>query len=250
MSFFGYPFDDPNPLRAMGARLMAMTEGEGMPRVEEPRRSSDQGGKSNLGRWAVAAGGVAAAAYLLYRRRGKGGQDSGGDDAPSIYETVTIDRPREELYSFWRNFENLPKFMPFLESVTVHDTTHSHWKVKGPVGTTVEWDAQIVHEEEPSVIRWQSMENASVPNGGEVRFKSAPTGRGTEVHVDMEYHPPAGKVGAAFANLFKNDPDKQVFTALWRFKQLMETGEIATTEGQPHGSRSMVEKAADAVTSG
>ncbi len=248
MSYFGYPFDDPNPLRAMGARFAAMMESGNMPRVAEPGGGDGEGKGMGLGRWALAAGGVAVAAYMLYRRQRKSGSD--GAEAPSIYETVTIDRPQEELYSFWRNFENLPKFMPFLESVTVHDTTHSHWKVKGPVGTTVEWDAQIVQEEEPSLIRWESTEKASVPNSGEVRFKPAPTGRGTEVHVDMEYQPPAGKIGAAFANLFKNDPDKQVFTALWRFKQLMETGEIATTEGQPHGKRSAVEKAADAVTSG
>ncbi|MFN8498947.1 MAG: SRPBCC family protein [Anaerolineae bacterium] len=247
MSFFGYPFDDPNPLRAVGARLAAMTEGGGVPRVAAPENGDGQGGGMNLGRWALAAGGVAVAAYMLYRRQRKGGGES---DAPSVVETVTIDRPQAELYSAWRNFENLPKFMPFLESVTVQDNTHSHWKVRGPVGTTVEWDAQIVQDEEPSLIRWQSTEKASVPNSGEVRFQPASTGRGTEVHVEMEYHPPAGKVGAAFANLFKNDPDKQVFTALWRFKQLMETGEIATTEGQPHGTRSTVEKAADAVTSG
>ncbi|MFN8470897.1 MAG: SRPBCC family protein [Anaerolineae bacterium] len=248
MSFFGYPFDDPNPLRAAGARLAAMTERGSAPRVVVPDDGDGQSGGRNLGRWALAAGGVAVAAYMIYRRqRRQGGEE---EDAPSVYETVTIDRPQEELYSVWRNFENLPKFMPFLESVTVLDNTHSHWKVKGPVGTKVEWDAQIVEENEPNVIRWQSTDKASVPNSGEVRFQPAPAGRGTEVHVDMEYHPPAGKIGAAFTNLFKNDPDKQVFTALWRFKQLMETGEIATTEGQPHGSRSTVEKAADAVTSG
>jgi uncharacterized membrane protein len=150
---------------------------------------------------------------------------------------ITIMRSPEELYTFWRNFENLPRFMHHLESVTVQDNTHSHWVAKAPAGMTVEWDAEIINEVQNEVIGWRSLEGAQVANAGAVRFSPAPGGRGTEVSVKMEYTPPGGAIGAAFAKLFGEEPNQQLADDLRRFKQMMEVGEVVTTEGQPSGRK-------------
>jgi len=152
-----------------------------------------------------------------------------------VVKSVTIDRPVEELYLFWRNFENLPRFMKHLESVTVKDSAHSHWVAKAPMNMTVEWDAEIVNEVPYEVIGWRSMANADIANAGSVRFSPAPGGMGTEVRVTLEYVPPAGKVGMMIAKLFGEEPENQIGEDLNRFKQLMETGEVTTTDGQPSG---------------
>lgn len=153
-----------------------------------------------------------------------------------VERSFTVSKPAEELFRFWRNFENLPRFMENLESVQVIDETRSHWKAKAPGGTTVEWDAQIINEEENRLIAWRSLEGADVDNAGSVRFVDAPGGRGTEVRVVIDYIPPAGRVGFAVAKLFGREPRQQVEQDLRRFKQLMEAGEIPTTEGQPRGT--------------
>jgi uncharacterized membrane protein len=155
--------------------------------------------------------------------------------AIKVERTVTVGRPADELYRFWRSFENLPRVMDHLESVTVLDDRRSHWKAKAPAGTTVEWDAEIHNEVPNELIAWRSVNEASVPNAGSVHFRPAPGGRGTEVKVVLEYQPPAGKVGALVARLFGEEPDVQVREDLRRFKMMMETGEAATTEGQPRG---------------
>jgi uncharacterized membrane protein len=151
-----------------------------------------------------------------------------------IRRSVTIDKPREELYRFWKNFENLPHFMKHVESVRIVDETRSHWVVKAPAGRTIEWDAEIVAARENELVGWRSI-NAMVENAGSVRFEDAPGGRGTVVRVQFQYNPPAGKVGATIAKLFGEEPDQQVKEDLYRFKQLMEAGEIITTKGQPSG---------------
>jgi uncharacterized membrane protein len=152
-----------------------------------------------------------------------------------IKKSATINRSPEELYAFWRNFENLPRFMEHLESVRVLDDKRSHWVAKGPAGITVEWDAEIINEVPNEVIGWRSLENSQVDNAGSVRFERAPGNRGTVVEVTLNYAPPAGKVGAAIAKLLGEDPEQQISEDLQRFKQLMEAGEIPTTEGQPSG---------------
>ena len=146
--------------------------------------------------------------------------------AERIEHSVTIAREPAELFAFWRNFENLPRIMGHLESVTVLDAKRSHWKAKAPAGMTVEWDAVVHHEIPNELIAWKSAEDASVPNAGSVHFRSAPGGRGTELRVILEYEPPAGKVGVAIAKLFGEEPDVQVREDLRRFKHTMETGEI------------------------
>ena len=157
-----------------------------------------------------------------------------------VEEVVTIGKPAHELFEFWRNFENLPRFMDHLEAVTVQDSTHSHWTAKGPAGASVAWDAEIINEEPDALIAWKSTEDAQVPNAGSVRFIAAPGNRGTEVRVNLEYAPPAAKLGALVAAMFGQEPRQQVKAELRHFKQLMENGEIPTTEGQTHGKRSRI----------
>lgn len=164
-------------------------------------------------------------------RPGSGAQSR----ATTVEKSVTVNRAPEELYRFWRNFENLPRFMGHLQSVRVLDDRRSHWVAKAPAGTSVEWDAEIVDERPNEMIAWRSTGNSDVENAGTVQFRFAPGGRGTEVRVHLEYNPPAGLLGVGIAKLFGEEPAQQVEGDLRRFKHLMEAGEIPTTEGQPSG---------------
>jgi uncharacterized membrane protein len=145
-----------------------------------------------------------------------------------IGRSATINRPREELYSFWRDFKNLPQFMHNVHSVTIKDQIYSHWIIEAPAGKTVEWDSQITHDEPGRTIAWQSLEGASVRNSGRVEFLDSPDDRGTVVRVTLAYDPPAGAIGKLIAKLFQKEPKVQARQDLRRFKQLMETGEVAT----------------------
>jgi len=155
-----------------------------------------------------------------------------------VTKTVTINKSAAELYQFWRNVENLPKFMNHLESVTKIDDKTSHWKAKAPMGTSVEWDAEITSERENERIGWKSLEGASIPNSGVVEFLPT-TNRGTIVKVDMTYESPGGKIGEWIAWMFGEEPSVQVSEDLRRFKSLMETGMIITTKGQTSGREEM-----------
>ena len=152
-----------------------------------------------------------------------------------VEKSVTINKSPEELYSFWRRFENLPRFMNHLESVTTAPGGRSHWVAKAPAGSTVEWDAEVYNEKEGELIAWRSLDGADVDNAGSVRFEQAAGGGGTTVRVTLRYDPPGGALGAAVAKLFGENPEQQIEEDLRRFKQVMETGEIPTTEGQPSG---------------
>lgn len=149
---------------------------------------------------------------------------------------ITVNRPSDEVYRFWRDFENLPGFMSHLESVQVDDYRHSRWTAKGPAGRTVEWDAEIVEDRPDELIAWRSMPGATVPNSGRVGFVRAAAGRGTEIRVELEYDPPAGAVGRAVAKLFGEEPEQQVNDDLRRFKQVIETGEVVRSDGSPDGT--------------
>jgi uncharacterized membrane protein len=142
-----------------------------------------------------------------------------------VEKSVVVDRPLGEVYRFWRNFENLPRFMDHLESVTVFDETRSHWVAKGPAGTEVEWDAVIHNEIEGELIAWRSLPGADVSHAGSVHFTSVGDENRTEVRVVLSYEPPAGKVGAAVARLLGEEPSKQVEDDLRRFKQVLEAAE-------------------------
>jgi len=156
-----------------------------------------------------------------------------------VRKAVTIDKPPEELYRFWHNFENLPRFMRHLESVR-SSGGRLHWVAAGPLGRNVSWDAEIVEDRENELISWRSLPGSQIENQGATRFQASPEGRGTEVRVELMYRPPAGRLGAAFATLFGEEPEQQIREDLRRFKELMEAGEIATTDGQPHGRRSKI----------
>jgi len=139
---------------------------------------------------------------------------------------VTINSTPEKLYTFWRNFENLPRFMNHLKSVKVIDDTRSHWVAKGPARAKAEWDAEIINEIPNELIGWRSVDGSRVDNAGSVHFKKRGTGRrGTEVKVVLRYDPPAGGIGAAIAKLFGEDPAHQVQEDLRRLKELIEIGE-------------------------
>lgn len=158
----------------------------------------------------------------------------GGSAGVNVEESVTINRSIEELYRFWRNLENLPRFMHHLESVERITDTLSRWKAKGPAGKTVEWNAEIINEVPNQVIGWRSIEGSDVVSAGSVNFDDAGHGRGTRVRVRLQYSPPGGKVGAAIARLMGRDPATEIREDLRRFKQLVETGEVASSDG-PRG---------------
>lgn len=142
-----------------------------------------------------------------------------------VEKSVTIDRPAHELYAFWRDFENLPRFMDHLESVTVIDPRRSHWIAKAPAGQRVEWDAEIHNEIPDELIAWRSLPGSEIANAGSVHFTPI-ADDSTEVRVVLSYEPPAGRVGDAVARLFGEAPSQQVQDDLRRFKQVLEAGEV------------------------
>jgi uncharacterized membrane protein len=148
-----------------------------------------------------------------------------------VERTITVNRPREEVYRFWRQLENLPRFMDHLESVTVLDEDRSHWVAKAPAGTKVEWDASIQDEIENELIAWRSLPGSDIDNAGSVHF--IPAGEGTEVRVVLRYDPPAGKVGAAVAKLLGEEPELQIEEDLRRFKQVVEAVEAPARSRKP-----------------
>ena len=157
-----------------------------------------------------------------------------GSRGTLVDTAVTIAKPHDELYRYWRRLGNLPRFMPHLLSVKELDDKRSHWVAKSLRGRTVEWDAEIINDVMNESIGWRTLHGADVVSAGSVRFK--PTGHDeTEVHVRMQYDPPAGKMGAAVAWLFGEDPAQTIREDLRRFKALLETGEVPTTKGQPRG---------------
>jgi uncharacterized membrane protein len=156
------------------------------------------------------------------------GLEDAEDDDVLVGRTVSINRSRQDLYAFGRDFRNLPLFMENIESVQVFDGNRSHWKVRGPAGSDLEWDSFITEDIPGEVIAWASDEKATVGNSGRVEFRDSPNGRGTIVTVTIAYDPPAGALGKAFAKIFRREPKIQARHELKRFKQLMETGELPT----------------------
>ena len=143
-----------------------------------------------------------------------------------ILRAVTVNTSRQAAYDEWRDLTRLPRFMQHLESVEVLDERRSHWRAKGPLGTAAEWDAEITEDVPGEVLAWTSTDNAAIGNSGRVRFIDAPGDRGTEVHVELEYAPPLGPIGAMAARLLGEEPGLQVADDLRRFKQIVETGRV------------------------
>jgi len=148
-----------------------------------------------------------------------------------VEQVTTINRSIDEVYAFWKNFENFPRFMRHLESVQQLSGPLSRWRAKGPAGMSFEWEAEMLEEREHEWIAWRSLEGADVTNSGSVRFQRAPGARGTEVRVQLQYEPPAGKLGQGIAWLFGEEPSQQIHEDLHRAKQLLETGEIPLSDG-------------------
>ena len=212
--------------------------------------------RSRLAATTAALAGVTALDLICSRQFSRRSYATAAGGAMRVAHAVTINRSPEELYRFWRNFNNLPRFMNHLESVDVSVAMGqtegesgrmtgdklSHWVAKAPVGTSVEWDAEIIEDRPNELIAWRSLAGAVVDHMGSVRFKRAPGKRGTVVRVRLQYSPPAGVIGANIAKLLGEDPDFQVKDDLHRFKQIMEAGDIITTEGQPSGHQSKISR--------
>ncbi len=162
-----------------------------------------------------------------------------------VIKTVTINKSAEELYNFWRNFENLPRFMWNLESVKVTGDRRSHWVAKGPAGMKVEWDAETTEDIPNQRIAWRSVEGSQIQHWGQVIFQQLPGDRGTIVKSEIRYLAPGGTLGKMFAKAFGSAPEQQIMQDLRHLKQLLETGEIPTTEGQPAGRKSSTSRKFD-----
>lgn len=230
--------------------------------VENARNGSSRTRRESLVAaepWASLIGGSALAIYGITRKSVggaalaavggllvyHGATETRSPSTVQVERSMTILKPIGEVYRFWRNFENLPRFMSHLQSVKITGERWSEWRTRGPMGMELAWHAEITDERENQYIVWRSLPGSDIENVGSVQFKEAPGDRGTEVTIALQYKPPAGKLGDRFAHLFGKAPEQQIREDLRHFKQLVETGEIPTTEGQPHGARSMIGKAAE-----
>jgi uncharacterized membrane protein len=189
---------------------------------------------SDKGRVAFATANVLAVTALdvLCARQlssGDAGETEGGTN--QVKKSLIINRPPQELYQFWRDFQNLPRFMKHLKAVRVTGEGRSHWVASAPAGASVEWDAEVTEDRPNELIAWRSLEGSEVETSGSVRFEPAPGNRGTIVRVEMEYTPPGGALGAAVAWLSGVDAGQQTQESLRCFKQVMETGEVVVSDG-------------------
>lgn len=183
--------------------------------------------------------GITALDIVAGLQRNRAAKAEGATATTRARSAVTVNRPRAEVYKFWRQFENLPQFMHHLEAVDEHADGRSHWKAKAPFGRTVEWDAEIVEDIPEQHIAWRALPGSDVDNRGVVGFRDAPGGRGTEVLVELAFEPPGGPLGAVAAKLFGEHPDQQIADDLRRFKQIMETGEIVVSDASRDGTKTL-----------
>lgn len=149
-----------------------------------------------------------------------------------VVVTATILRDRQEVYDFWRDWKNLPRFSPYLKSVEEILPGHTKWTAKGPRGD-VTWEAKTTVDEPGKTIGWRSTGEADIENAGRVDFEDAPPGRGTEVKVSLVYAAPGGFIGVFAAKLMGLEPEQEVAESLRRFKAILECGEVPVVEGQP-----------------
>ena len=180
----------------------------------------------------AAVAGVAALDAFTGARLRQDAREEGAEEKldTAVRKSITVSASPEEVYEFWRNFENLPRFMKHLESVQVISDTRSRWIATAPAGTTVEWEAEMTSDRPGEEIAWRSVEGSDVHNEGRVRFLRAPRDLGTEIHVEMRYDPPGGVIGKTIAKLFIEEPSQQVAGDLRRFKQVMEAGGVLISD--------------------
>jgi uncharacterized membrane protein len=155
-------------------------------------------------------------------------RDAGRDESSVSAAVVTINKPAQELYDFWRDFSNLPQVMENIESIVVADRTRSTWTVKAPADRKVEWESVVTEDQPGQLIAWQSVEGSEIRNSGRVEFHEV-AGRGTVVRAVIAYDPPGGVLAKILAKLFQREPALQARRDLRRLKQFMETGEISTS---------------------
>ncbi len=152
-----------------------------------------------------------------------------GRDHPVTGRTITINRPRAELFAFWADFTKLSQFMQSVSNVAMEDDV-ARWDIVGTLGRTVTLRTRMTDRREDEYLAWESTDNSDVQAAGQIKFRDAPTGRGTELEAELTYRPPLGVVGNLMGQLFQTDPVRQGRIELRRFKMLMETGEIATNK--------------------
>jgi uncharacterized membrane protein len=152
-----------------------------------------------------------------------------------VEESIIINRDPATLWRFWRKLENLGRFMQHLQRVEEIDARRSRWLAHGPMGYNFEWEAEIINEKENELIAWRSVDASEVDTAGSVHFRELPHGRGTEVRVSLKYDAHTAQLAAPLARLLGQSPRRQIHEDMRRFKQVMETGEVATTKGQPRG---------------
>jgi uncharacterized membrane protein len=176
--------------------------------------------------------GVTAADVSTARRASRAPVRS---DALATQAAITVNRPIAEVFAYWHDLTNLPRFMEHLEDVTLLGPGRSRWTARARSGRVLVWETEITDDTAEELIAWRSVEGSDVPAAGRVRFQPAPGGCGTEVHVAVEYRPPAGRIGSAVSKLLGESPDQQIRDDLRRFKQVMETGEVVRSDGSPEG---------------
>lgn len=231
---------EPAETLTKGSRVLSALTGALLLASGVQRRNVGGIARSLLGTLLMARGFTGARSAPALRRRTAGGpREAGVTPSPrrlvQVQKSLTIQRSADDLYAFWRKVENLPSVMRHLRSVTSLDGSRSRWVALGPFDRPVEWEARIIRDEPGRQIAWRSVEGSEIVHAGTVRFDEAPAGRGTEVHISWHYAPPAGRIGEGVARLLHNAPVQQIEEDLRRFKQMMEAGEVATTQGQPTG---------------
>ena len=252
--------DRPWTLRALGLR--ELTSGVGI--LSQPRQpawlwsrvagdamdlallgSAFLGRDVHRGRLTTAVGTVSVVTALDVACSRRASQAEPGSGAVQLHASIAVDRPCNELYRFWRQLDNLPRFMRYLREVQVIDAEHSHWIAAGPAGSSLEWDSVVTEDRPGELIAWHSAPDSPMHIAGHVRFEKATNGEGSLVHLNLRYEPPSGLMGAAAsaaARLLAVISKRQLKGDLRRFKQLIETGEIPTTRGQSSGRRGVTIK--------
>jgi len=161
--------------------------------------------------------------------------DSRDPKGVHVEESIVIDKSAEELYGFWRDFENHALISDYLDSVKITGDRTSHWTARGPGDRILEWDAEVINDRPNELIAWQTLPGGDIEHAGSVLFIPVKDGSGTEVHVTMQYYPPAGRIGAGIAMLLHREPSIQTADTLKRLKRLMETGSLFATKDRSHG---------------
>jgi uncharacterized membrane protein len=211
-----------------------------------PRRLTELTGlelrQRTLGLAAAAVAAIAAADTIATLRQRRA-QEAGSVSEAYLQNTVVVNKTPQECYDFWRDLRNISKFSSLVKSVSVLDDHRSHWTLRGVLSSTLEWDTEIIAERPGERIAWRSVDGSQIDQAGVVRFERAPGGRGTLVHLSMHYMPPRSSGVFSITRWIGTNPQSELREDLRRFKQLIETGEIPTTRGQPSGRRSMFGRA-------